>query len=208
VLHTDGYAAYEAYARATRVTHAQCWAHARQELLEAEAADPERARIALEHIAGLYAVEGRIRERRLVGEARREERLLEAKPRIEAFFAFIEAAFAELGLLPATPFTKSLGYVRDRKEALSVFLEDPDGALDTNHLERALRVVPMGRKTLDVLLDRARRPRRRYYPKLDRHLPATWHRRLQLTGRHPAARRSAPRQPRERDSKVAGADAR
>ncbi len=54
--------------------------------------------------------------------------------------------FAELGLKPATPFTKALAYVRDRKQELSVFLTDPDVALDTNHLERALRVVPMGRK--------------------------------------------------------------
>ncbi|MFO1468362.1 MAG: transposase [Steroidobacteraceae bacterium] len=32
VLHTDGYAAYEAYAKANHITHAQCWAHARREL--------------------------------------------------------------------------------------------------------------------------------------------------------------------------------
>lgn len=49
-------------------------------------------------------------------------------------------------MLPATPFTRALGYVRDRKDALSVFLHDPEVALDTNHLERALRPIPMGRK--------------------------------------------------------------
>jgi transposase len=27
VLHTDGYAAYESYAKAAKITHAQCWAH-------------------------------------------------------------------------------------------------------------------------------------------------------------------------------------
>jgi transposase len=146
VLHTDGYAAYEAYAKAAKITHAQCWAHARRELFEAEAADPARARLALEHIAGIYELEQRIRDRALVGEAKREQRILEAKPRVEAFFAFVDLAFSETGLLPATPFTKALAYVRERKDALSVFLEDPEVALDTNHLERALRVVPMGRK--------------------------------------------------------------
>jgi transposase len=30
--------------------------------------------------------------------------------------------------------------------ALKVFLEDPDVPLDTNHLERALRPIPMGRR--------------------------------------------------------------
>jgi transposase len=29
---------------------------------------------------------------------------------------------------------------------LRVFLSNPDVAIDTNHLERALRVIPMGRK--------------------------------------------------------------
>ena len=146
VLHTDGYAAYESYARAAKITHAQCWAHARRELFEATEAEPQRARLALEHIAGIYAVEDRIRERGLLGDPKREQRVLECRPRVEAFFTFIDEQFAELGLQPATPFTKALGYVRDRKQELSVFLTDPDVALDTNHLERALRVVPMGRK--------------------------------------------------------------
>lgn len=146
VLHTDGYAAYESYAKTAKITHAQCWAHARRELFEAADAEPDRARIALEHIAGIYAVEERIRERGLLGDPKPEQRVLEAKPRVEAFFTFIDQQFTELGLKPATPFTKALGYVRDRKQELSVFLTDPDVALDTNHLERALRVVPMGRK--------------------------------------------------------------
>ena len=33
-----------------------------------------------------------------------------------------------------------------REASLTVFLEDPDVQPDTNHLERALRPIPMGRK--------------------------------------------------------------
>ena len=33
-----------------------------------------------------------------------------------------------------------------RVDSLKVFLSDPDVPIDTNHLERALRPVPMGRK--------------------------------------------------------------
>jgi transposase len=128
VLHTDGYAAYESYAKAAKITHAQCWAHARRELFEATEAEPERAKLALEHIAGIYAVEDRIRERGLLGDPKREKRVLEGRPRVEAFFAFVDEQFAELGLKPATPFTKALGYVRDRKQELSVFLTDPCSA--------------------------------------------------------------------------------
>ena len=37
-------------------------------------------------------------------------------------------------------------YARDRRAALEVYLNDPDVPIDTNHLERALRAIPMGRK--------------------------------------------------------------
>ena len=33
-----------------------------------------------------------------------------------------------------------------RVEALEVFLDNPEVAIDTNHLERGLRCVPMGKK--------------------------------------------------------------
>ena len=42
--------------------------------------------------------------------------------------------------------TKALAYVRERRAGLEVFLGDPDVPMDTNHLERALRVIPQGRK--------------------------------------------------------------
>jgi hypothetical protein len=48
--------------------------------------------------------------------------------------------------LPKDPFTQALGYMLNRQAELRVFLEDPDVPLDTNHVERTLRVIPMGRK--------------------------------------------------------------
>jgi hypothetical protein len=36
--------------------------------------------------------------------------------------------------------------VRERRAALEVYLADPEVPIDTNYLERALRVVPMGRR--------------------------------------------------------------
>ena len=36
--------------------------------------------------------------------------------------------------------------MRERRAGLEVYLDDPDVSIDTNHLERALRVIPMGRK--------------------------------------------------------------
>lgn len=146
VLLSDGYAAYHSYAKKLGLTHAQCWAHARRTLFEAEAADPEHVREALEQIAALYGIEEDIRTHQLVGEAKRRHRLTHSKPRVDAFFAWVEQQFQRQGLLPSSPFTQALGYARERRLGLEVFLEDPDVPIDTNHLERALRAVPMGRR--------------------------------------------------------------
>ncbi len=54
--------------------------------------------------------------------------------------------FAAQGLLPSNPLTEALAYARDRQGGLEVFLTDPDVPIDTNHLERAWRAIPMGRR--------------------------------------------------------------
>jgi transposase len=41
VLLTDGYAAYEKYAKKLQIAHAQCWVHCRRAFFEALQADPE-----------------------------------------------------------------------------------------------------------------------------------------------------------------------
>ncbi len=146
VLLTDGYAAYASYAKQVGLIHAQCWSHSRRELFEAEAAEPERVREGLKRIAAIYAVEEEIRDKKLTGEIKRLHRLTHSKPHVEAFFEWVDERLAQHGLAPATPFIKALKYVRDRRIELRVFLNDPEVPIDTNHLERALRVIPMGRK--------------------------------------------------------------
>jgi transposase len=146
VLQSDGYCVYEEYVKRTGLTHAQCWAHARREIFEAHDVEPARIDEALQMIGALYAVEAKIREQGLVSEAKRSMRQTEAKPLADRFFEWVDQQFASHGLLPTNPFVKALAYVRDRRIALEVYLTDPDVAIDTNHLERALRVIPMGRK--------------------------------------------------------------
>lgn len=146
VLLSDGYAAYSSYAKKTGLTHAQCWAHTRREFFDAQAVEPEGVRAALEQIRVLYAAEEQIRERKLAGESKRLYRLAHSKPQVEVFFDWIDRQFERQGLLPANPFTKALAYARERRVGLEVFLTDDDVPIDTNHLERALRAIPMGRK--------------------------------------------------------------
>ena len=146
VLLSDGYTAYERYAQRTGITHAQCWAHTRRHLFEAQRIEPQRAAMALDQIGKLYQFEDEIRTLGLLGEAKKSYRQAHATPVVEAFFGWIQAQFDAQGLLPSSPFTHALAYAREREIGLKVYLDDPQVAIDTNHLERALRVIPMGRK--------------------------------------------------------------
>lgn len=146
VLLSDGYSAYSAYAQQMGVTHAQCWAHTRRGFFEARDTDPAAVDQALDQIGALYAVEEAIRCKKLSGDAKRQYRIDHAKPKVEAFFDWIDRQIERLGLLPKNPFMKALAYARERRAGLQVFLADPEVPIDTNHLERALRRIPMGRK--------------------------------------------------------------
>ena len=133
VLLSDGYSVYSSYAKQIGLTHAQCWAHARREVYEAKDIEPAHAEKALEHIAALYAAEEHIRKHNLKGAAKLAWRQAHAKPVAQGF-------------LPGSPFTKALNYLRERRDGRAVYLDDPGVQIDTNHLERALRVIPLGRK--------------------------------------------------------------
>ena len=146
-LLTDGNASYASYAAAMeKVRHAECWSHTRRTFLKAEAVEPERVATALGYIRGLYAVEDQIKERKLDGAAKLDHRVKHSKPVVEAFFEWLSKEQSSQSLLPSNLFSKAAAYALPREKALSVFLSDPDVPLDTNHLERALRVIPMGRK--------------------------------------------------------------
>jgi transposase len=146
VLLTDGYIAYKKYAEQTGITHAQCWAHARRLFFDAESVEPDLAAQALDRIGALYSHEKSLRDEGLKGEDKRQYRLEHERPVVERFFEWVDTTLNDQGLLPSNPLTQALAYVRERQVGLEVFLTDPEVALDTNHLERALRPVPLGRR--------------------------------------------------------------
>lgn len=146
-LISDGYIAYARYTKARDdVVHAQCWVHSRRQFIEAEAAEPALVAIALQYIRELYAIEASIDKKQLKGDKKQTWRMNHSKPVVEAFIAWCEQQLSNKTLLPDNPLIKAIGYVLNRQNELQVFLEDPDVPLDTNHLERALRPIPMGRK--------------------------------------------------------------
>jgi len=147
VLVTDGYAAYGKYAGSRpEVTAANCWAHTRRQFERARDAEPEAVAEVLEIIGQLYAIEREIRDKQLEGEARLDVRSKKSVPVVHAFWAWCEQQCNRMDLVPSNPLAKALKYAYERVEELQVFLGDPDVPIDTNHLERALRPIPMGRK--------------------------------------------------------------
>jgi transposase len=147
VLLTDGYTVYERYAQTVNsIVHAQCWSHCRRHFVDAATIEPPLVAQALDFIAQLYHHEAQARERQLTEEAHLTFRAEHAKPVVDAFFTWLTRTLREQVLLPTNPFTKAAQYALERQAALRVFLEYPAVPLDTNHLEREIRAIAMGRK--------------------------------------------------------------
>jgi len=145
VLVTDGYKVYERFCeKMNSIEHAQCWVHARRKFIEAEKAEPELAGRALELIGALYANEEK--SKNLNDEKKLSFRAEHSKPLVEQFFNWLAEAFEKQVLLPTSPFTKAANYALEREQALKVFLDYPNVPLDTNHVERQIRPVAVGRK--------------------------------------------------------------
>lgn len=147
-LLSDGYAAYARYAEQSEgVTHAQCWTHTRRKFVDAENEEPQAAAQALALIAKLYKIERELEEQKISGDKKRDLRLTHSKPAVDAIYQWCEIQLQRNDLTPKNPLTRALKYTLSREQALRAFLEDPDVPLDTNHLERTLRPIPVGRKS-------------------------------------------------------------
>ena len=94
-------------------------------------------------------------------------------------FVWIDKHVSAQGLLPSGPSTGPLAYLPEGRAGLEVYLHDPEVPIDTNHLERALRVILMGRT-------RYQTPRYRARPAS--HLPFIRHQSVRLFHRRATAR--------------------
>jgi hypothetical protein len=146
-LLTDGYDVYARYAKATKgIRRAQCWSQARRQFVDAALAEPKLSKQALDLIGEIYAHEAAIREHGFEGETKLLYRAENSKPAVDRFFAWLRETLRERILVPTNPFTKAAGYAIERETELRVFLEDPEVPVDTNHLEREIRPIALGRR--------------------------------------------------------------
>jgi len=152
-LLTDGYAAYSKTVaklneKETVITHAACWVHARRYFDRALLIEPIAAQAAIDQIAQLYKNEKHIKDHITELSDALAYRQKHSELLISKFFAWVYEQRQRIDLTPKNQLTKALNYVSERQVELKVFLSNPDVAMDTNHLERALRVIPMGRKII------------------------------------------------------------
>ena len=97
-------------------------------------------------IGAMYGHEKQIRTDGLAGDDKRAYRHTHTRPVVETFWRWCRAQCHRTELLPKSPLAKALNYALERRSGLEVFLDDPDVAIDTNHLERALRPIPLGKR--------------------------------------------------------------
>ena len=147
-LLSDGYEAYAAYAgqRPGEVTHALCWSHTRRGYERANDSELEAVAEALAMIGAMYGHEKQIRADGLTGDDKRAYRQTHTRPVVKTFWRWCRAQCRRPELLPKGPLAKALNYALERRSVLEVFLDDPEVAIDTNHLERALRPIPLGKR--------------------------------------------------------------
>ena len=150
-LITDGYSGYTKALKKLneedkKITHATCWAHLRRYFEKSLPMEPEAAQDALNMIAGLYLIEREIKGKKLNANEIKKRREKHSEPKVTAFFNWVHEQRQRIDLLPSNPLSKALHYASERIPELKVFLANPNVPMDTNHVERALRVIPMGRK--------------------------------------------------------------
>ena len=146
-LLSDGYNAYEKYANASQqCTRSQCWSHARRAFEKALGMEKESTQHALQMIAALFKLETLITEQSLSQDEKKQFRQTHSKPLVDKFFAWVNEQRQRTDLVKSNPLAKALLYVVNREQAMRGFLDNPNVPIDTNHLERQIRYIAMGRR--------------------------------------------------------------
>ena len=138
----DGYSAYSALRTreeetGAAFTLAHCWAHVRRKFLDAAAFYPQAAEV-VDLIGQLYACDARGRATGGLAAVRAAE----SAPLVAAIRTWCDAQ----PVLPESALGKAIRYTLDLWPGLIACLTNAAIPLDTNHVERGLRALAVGRK--------------------------------------------------------------
>lgn len=142
LLLVDGGSEFNLLVENLGLCRAGCWSHLRRYFFDARHYHPNEARRALGTIRDLFAIEAG-----LVGaslETRREVRDRDARPLVEALFAWIDGL--SLTTRPTSLLGKALTYARNGRDSFFRFLDHPELPMHNNRSELALRQPVVGRK--------------------------------------------------------------
>ena len=143
-LHTDGYQGYHSLPE--DITVVGCWAHARRKFDEAVKSLPNgkakgsSASQGLTYCNLLFGIEQEIAE--LTAERRYKERLKQAKPVLDAMFAWANSRTAA----PKSALGKALHYLKEQWPYLTNYLKDGRLEISNNRAERSIKPFVIDRK--------------------------------------------------------------
>ena len=141
-LQADGYTVYEALGKLDAIILMHCMAHARRKFEKALDYHKEKAEIALNFIAQLYAIERKIKEFSV--DEKYQIRQEQAIPILNKYKQWLEGNLADKK--PMNPMQRAIRYTLKRWSGLTEYTKNGNFQIDTNYLEREVRPLALGRK--------------------------------------------------------------
>ena len=145
-LHTDGYVGYHDLGE--DITVVGCWAHARRKFDEAMKSLPRgkvkgsSASQGLAYCNLLFAIEQGLAEKNATEKERYDERLEQAKPILDAMFAWANSRTAA----PKSALGKAFHYLKEQWPYLTNYLKDGRLEISNNLAERSIKPFVIDRK--------------------------------------------------------------
>jgi len=141
-LHSDAYAGYK---KVENITRCLCWSHLRRKFVDAipkdiRGPDATLANQGITYCNTLFEIEKNLED--LSSEDRKNERLKQEKPVLEAFWAWADSARA----LPKSKLGEAIKYAVGHKNELMNYLEDGNCDISNNLAENCIRPFTIGRK--------------------------------------------------------------
>ena len=143
-IHTDAYKGYE---KIKGITRCFCWTHLRRYFVDSLPKDVNSPQAtipaqAIRYINRLFELEKNLEV--LSPEGRKEERLIQEKPVLEAFWSWAETASA--GILPKSKLGEAFTYAFNQKTGLMNYLLDGNCSISNNLAGNSIRPFTIGRK--------------------------------------------------------------
>lgn len=144
-LQTDGYKVYDEIGKRDGIRHVACMAHARREFHDIlKDYGDQQVLPVLKLFKKLYKVESDARNHHLSHEERRAMRQKKSKPIMDEIKTWLAEQVKTL--TPSDPVAGAIGYMQNRWEALTLFLDEGQLEIDNNPVENKVRPIPLGRK--------------------------------------------------------------